>query len=314
MERMARSFELRTFCAWLTAAFVALAIAACSSGGAGTAIPQPPPPGPSHRNGSGVIKHIVIMIQENRSFDDLFATFPKAYGATQGRIKSGSSYTYVALKEVNLAERCDFGHGYAGFLRNYDGGKMDGFVLSGNKCSGNHDAAYQYVNPSQIASYWTMAQQYVLADQMFQTQGSASFTAHQDLIAGSTLINQPSNTESIVDYPTASPWGCDAPSGTKTSYLLWTGSKIESKYDKGPFPCFTYPTMRDLLDAKSVSWKFYTPQVNTPGGNLERLRRDQGRARRTGMEEQRHQPGDHRAHRHFARPSAGGYVGHSRPQ
>jgi hypothetical protein len=34
---------------------------------------------------------------------------------------------------------------------------------------------------------------------------------------------------------------------------------------KGPFPCFTYETMRDLLDAQSVSWKYYTVQVK--GGN-----------------------------------------------
>jgi phospholipase C len=264
---MARKFGLRTYCAQLMVAFAALCTASCGGGSATAPIPQQAPaPSPPDHHGSTVIKHIVVMIQENRSFDDLFATFPNAYGATQGRIKSGSGYSYIALKQVDLSERCDFGHGYAGFLRNYDGGKMDGFVLNGNKCSGNHTAAYQYVNPSEIQPYWTMAQQYALGDQMFQTQGSASFTAHQDLIAGSTLIDQPSDTESIVDFPTSSPWGCDAPSGTVTSYLKWTGSTIEMKYNKGPSPCFTYATMRDLLDAKSVSWKFYTPLINTPGG------------------------------------------------
>ena len=42
---------------------------------------------------------------------------------------------------------------------------------------------YQYVDPAQIRPYWDMAKQYVLADHFFQTQGSGSFTAHQDLIA-----------------------------------------------------------------------------------------------------------------------------------
>ena len=50
--------------------------------------------------------------------------------------------------------------------------------------------AYQYVNPSQIAPYWDIAKQYVLADHTFQTQGSGSFTAHQDLIAGGTQISR----------------------------------------------------------------------------------------------------------------------------
>ena len=36
-----------------------------------------------------------------------------------------------------------------------------------------------------------MAKQYVFAEHMFQTQGSGSFTAHQDLIAGATIINAP---------------------------------------------------------------------------------------------------------------------------
>jgi phospholipase C len=245
----------------------ALTTASCGGGSTGASLPQTASaPSPPKRYASSVIKHVVLMIQENRSFDDLFATFPNAYGATQGRVPNGSGYTYIPLKEVNLSEPCDFGHGYAGFLRNLDGGKMDGFTLNGNKCNGKHTQPYQYVDPSQITSYWTLASTYVLADQLFSTQGSASFTAHQDLIAGSTLIDQPSDTESIVDYPTSSPWGCDAGPGTKTSYLKWTGTKIRYEYLKGPFPCFTYPTMRDLLDAKKVSWKFYTPQINTPGG------------------------------------------------
>ncbi len=251
----------------LAATFAALVLASCGGGGAAaTAMPpQPPARGPSHKSGSSPIKHIVVMIQENRSFDDLFATFPNAYGATQGRVKYGSGYTYVPLQEVALNEPCDFGHGYAGFVRNYDGGKMDGFVLNG-KCRGDNTAPYQYVNPAQIQPYWELAQQYVLADQIFQTQGSGSFTAHQDLIAGATLIN-PARTKSLVDYPTSAPWGCDNPTpGVHTSYLLWTGTKIAYRYLQGPKPCLSYATLRDRLDAKSVSWKFYTPQVDTPGG------------------------------------------------
>ena len=45
-----------------------------------------------------------------------------------------------------------------------------------------------------------MAAQWGLADEMFETQGSDSFTAHQDLIRGGTFI---SSTESLIDPPTA---------------------------------------------------------------------------------------------------------------
>jgi phospholipase C len=118
---------------------------------------------------------------------------------------------------------------------------------------------YQYVNPKQIAPYWTIATQYVLADHMFQTQGSGSFTAHQDLIAGATIINK-AKTESLVDFPTHTPWGCDAPLDTKTSLLVYADKQLKDEF-KGPFPCMSYMTLRDLLDSKKVSWKYYSPPV-----------------------------------------------------
>ncbi len=145
----------------------------------------------------------------------------------------------IRLKKVALAEKCDFGHSYQGFVKAYDGGKMDGFNLEGDggPCPGPAGAKpYQYVNPNQVAPYWDMASQYVLADQMFQTQGSGSFTAHQDLIRGGTTIDSGMN-KSLVDFPSALPWGCDAKTGTVTSLLLWTGKVLRKRYHQGPFPC-----------------------------------------------------------------------------
>jgi phospholipase C len=217
-------------------------------------------------NGSSkYIKHIVVMIQENRSFDNFFATFPNADGAKTGKMGSKT----VKLREVNLYDPCDWGHSYKGFVADYDGGKMDGFAQEGGggQCPGEAGRrVYAYVNPEQLAPDWDIATQYVLADHMFQTQGSGSFTAHQDLIRGGTMIDQ-AQTQSLVDFPTATPWGCDAPASTKTYLLVWTDKTIE--HEPGPFPCTNkfpgsgsyYPTLRDRLDAKSVSWKYYSPPV-----------------------------------------------------
>ncbi len=222
---------------------------------------------------SSPIKQVVIIVQENRSFNNFFATFPGAGGTTKGKMDGKT----IALKKVSLAEKCDFGHSRNGFIEDYDGGKMDGFYLEGGSKNCPSGPAgtkpYQYVNPREIAPYWDMAEQYVLADQMFQTQGSGSFTGHQDLIRGGTTYNK-SLTESLVDFPSASPWGCDAPANTKTSYLLWTGGAIQGNHNKGPFPCTKYfpssgsyyPTLRDLLDQASVSWKYYTPGIKGAGG------------------------------------------------
>jgi len=199
------------------------------------------------------IDHIIVLVQENRSFDNLFATFPGADGATSGKTHDGRT---VPLTKHVLGT-LDVNHDYKTYLTDYDGGKMDGFDLSDFIHSKQKVGTYpyMYVDPNDIKPYWTLAQQYALADHMFQTQGSGSFTAHQDLIAGATAID---STHSVIDTPLGSPWGCDAPPGTKTSLITTSGQYQRAK---GPFPCWNYPTgtLRDLLDAKHVSWKYYAP-------------------------------------------------------
>ncbi len=234
----------------------------------------PPQLDAARRHGSsGLIKHVVIMIQENRSFNDFFATFPGADGTTHGMMGKKR----IRLKKVSLLWPCDLGHSRNGYLEDYDNGKMDGFYLegggAGSQCTAKAGKKpYQYVDPEQIGPYWDIAEQYVLADHMFQTQGSGSFTAHQDLIRGGTTFDQGLD-EALVDFPTAAPWGCDAPPKTKTSYLLWTGSGIQGEHNKGPFPCTNkfpgsgsyYKTLADELDAASITWKYYTPSLSAQG-------------------------------------------------
>src|SRR5581483_109006 len=199
---------------WLAAVFVVAFAAACSSGNdAFTAGRQNTAAYPDVVSGK-YIKHIVVMVQENRSFDDFFATYPGADGATFGYTSKGVKVDLVKSPLAAL----DINHNWATFLDECDvqpSGvcKMDGFdkaEYSGhNRC---HLCAYEYVDPNDIAAYWSIAQNYVLLDHMFQTQGSGSFTAHQDLVAGATAIDA---THSLIDYPNEDKvWGCDAPSGS----------------------------------------------------------------------------------------------------
>jgi phospholipase C len=251
-------------------------IAACAGGGSANGS-YAPIPAKRASSGSSPIQHVIVVIQENRSFDNLFATFPGADGTTTGEAEAvppseqSQCPIYqresVPLAEKNLAVGDDFGHRYGDVQIDYDNANMDGFDVDpipagSGKISCLHP--YQYVNPAQIVPYWDIAEQYVLADHMFQTQGSGSFTAHQDLIAGGTAI---SSTESIIDDPSGFPWGCDSPYGTTTSLIT-----VYGKYEpgEGPFPCFTqYETLRDRLDAANIPWKYYTekviPDKNTAG-------------------------------------------------
>jgi|HubBroStandDraft_5_1064220.scaffolds.fasta_scaffold00010_44 phospholipase C len=222
------------------------------------------------------IQHIVLVIQENRTFNNFFATFPGADGTTTGTIlKDASCHVRktrtIPLTKSPLITPLDFQHDYQGYRAARDGGKMDAFdKVSFSNGLPECRYPYQYVDPSQIQPYWDIAQQYALAEHMFTTQGSSSFTAHQDLIAGGTVVEP---DESLVNLPTCSggtcKWGCDAPAGTHTSLISYNGAYEPGK---GPFPCSNqfatpYSTLRDLLDAKGLSWKYYAPPFccNTNG-------------------------------------------------
>ncbi len=248
---------------FLRAALAIVFIAGCSGGGSGGGSSAVPPsgadPSPTPPKAPSPLKHIVIMIQENRSFDNFFATYPGADGTTTGKTHDGET---VALQERGLIAN-DVDHRWQAFVTEYRGGKMNGFDLIHLGAWGGGPPAnlyvYQYVKPSDIQPYWTMARQYVLADHMFETQSSGSFIGHQDLIAGGTTIN---STQSLANYPTNTPWGCDARSGTKTSLLT---NERQLLPGAGPFPCLTYRTLRDSLDAGAISWKYYAPPFSTIG-------------------------------------------------
>ncbi len=241
---------------------------------------------------------MIVVIQENRSFDNFFATFPGANGATSGQaapmpspIASSCAHrgqpvitqpTTVPLTKVsllgagfkdNFGADNDLDHSYdPGYVNELDNGKMDGFDLvlfgaSGLGPQAECTYAYQYVDPKDIKPYWDIAKRYVLADNMFDTQGSESFTGHQDLIAGGTAVNyDPSQygDNSIIDNPfVLKRWGCDSPPGTVTSLISTSGKFYPTD---GPFPCFTYGTIRDQLDAKKISWKYYTVEAHKNAG------------------------------------------------
>jgi phospholipase C len=255
-----------------------VALAACGGGGGGSSSAGGGPPvhptmapttSPTATPNS-LIKHVVIIIQENRSFDNLFATYPGANGATTGKSKKCSgtlTQCTVPLMKYPLKDPADIHHIWQTFTTEYDNGAMDGFgsiVFTNGQPAGNWP--YQYVDPQQIQPYWTMAKQYTLSDEMFETQSSGSFVAHQDLIAGDTAIN---SDEVLVNIPTREPWGCDAPKAPKdppTTVTSLLKAPRQFLGNQGPFPCLTYRTMRDTLDEKNVSWKYYAPTFDFQSG------------------------------------------------
>jgi phospholipase C len=213
------------------------------------------------------IKHIVIIVQENRSMDNLFHAYPGAATANSGKNSKGQT---VPLTPVALNAPFDIVHGFPQAVTDIDypkGKAMDGFDLQ--QCSGTcppNAGAYTYVQKSDVQKYWNMAGQYVLADHFFASDLDGSFQGHQFLIAG-----QSEKTWGIPSGPT---WGCDGGAGNKVT-LLDTSTKPGKPTTNSVPPCFDSPntpfdtTIADELDAKHLAWKYYAPaMLGKPGGDI----------------------------------------------
>jgi phospholipase C len=200
---------------------------------------------------------MVVIVQQSRSFDNLFVDFPGTAARNSGPCapaawcKNGTA----RLKPITLQTTGKPGLGVvipnslATFRTEYNRGKMDGFDLIRFGSGGTGPPAklypYAYVERSEIKPYWDLAKQYALADHMFSTEQAGGFAAGQVLIAGSTALNR--KGPYVVGVTAVG--GCDAQAGATT---------ILSNGRSGPPPCFTWNTMAGLLDAKGVSWKYYT--------------------------------------------------------
>ena len=199
------------------------------------------------------IRHVVIIVQENRSFDNLFAGFPGADAPLVGKGYGGTDIPLVAIP-FNTP---DIDHNYFYGVDDVDGGKMDGFshnVYAYGKSGYAVKYAYSYLERSLVEPYWKMAERYTLADRMFPTEQGPSWTAHLDLIAGTTNVTP---STAVINFPSTSPYDCWAPAGTTTQTV-----NAQKALGTGPFPCFDqFRTMADTLDAAGVSWRYYAPAI-----------------------------------------------------
>jgi phospholipase C len=219
----------------------------------------------------GNIQHVIIIFQENRTPDNLFQDpVLIAKGADIAGSGMNSSGQIIALSPMNLGsvgpnpQIYDIGHGRADFLYMYDGGKMDGADKESVNCFGNTNCPppnpqFKYVDPSDVAPYFQLAEQYTFGDRMFQTNQGPSFPAHQFIISGTsapTATSKSFASGNVGGGTTGSGAGCIAPPSAYVTVVdpLGKGSTM--------YPCFEHPTLTDLLEAAGISWRYYAP---TPG-------------------------------------------------
>ncbi len=137
---------------------------------------------------AGKIDHVVILVQENRSFDNLFQGYPGANTQSFGINSKGQT---IPLQPIGLETRYEVDHFVNDFLSACDGSpagqncKNDGFdqeFAYGKQLPSNPQ--YAYVSQAETKPYFELAAGYVLADAMFTSQIDASFPSHQYIIAG----------------------------------------------------------------------------------------------------------------------------------
>jgi hypothetical protein len=121
------------------------------------------------------IKHVVFVVKENRTFDNLFGTFPRANGVTVG-MDMGSRRPLIRGTDGRLPS--DIPHCYRCAIQAWDNGKMDGFdqPLTGKW-------AYSQLRRGQIPNYWHWAERNVLFDDFFSSAWGPSFPNHLYTIA-----------------------------------------------------------------------------------------------------------------------------------
>jgi len=268
----------------LTASLFAVVAAACTGGGLSTAVTSSGSSGtasPSSGASTGSpqpglqgfenIQHLVFIVQENRSFDQYFGTFPGADGIPtnakgQFTVCAPDPVTGTCAQPYHDSTLVDQGgpHAKPHSDIDVDGGRMDGFiraVVDGPNacadtrapadCAGHGDLGPQdqpdvmgYHDAREIPNYWAYAEHYNLQDHMYGATDSWTLPAHLFLVSAWAARCQDVND----------PMSC-------TSDLQQEG--VVARQHGGAHPkIYAWTDITQLLYEHNVSWGYY------PGGSL----------------------------------------------
>lgn len=182
----------------------------------------------------GDVKHIVIILKENHTFDNYFGLFPGADGTTVGAYEN----KLIPLARASVIPSGDFPHLRADALLAWDNGMMDEF---------SYPSGYAQYSERQIPTYWAYARNYVLADNFFTSVMGPSFPNHLFTIFGTSFGSVDNPRHSNGSSRPSKKWGCD--SAPDVLVLMADGSHSR--------PCWDGPTLIDEMDAAGISWKYF---------------------------------------------------------
>ena len=226
---------------------------------------RPAPPTGIHK-----IRHIVVIMQENRSFDSYFGTYP----GVDGLPRKNGKFTVCVPDPLSGSCQRPFHdstnrnaggpHDHIDAVRDINGGRMSGFIaraesgrkmfcnrhINSPKCSlaprnpdvmGYHDAR-------EIPNYWSYARHFVLQDHMFQPDTSWSLPSHLFMVSGwSAKCSQRGSPKSCVNAEQAP----GSPPGDPENLT-------------GAVPDYAWTDLTYLLHKHHVSWRYYVFKGSQP--------------------------------------------------
>jgi phospholipase C len=225
---------------------------------------------PTGLGGIHNIRHVVIVMQENRSFDSYFGTYPGADGIPRrnGRftVCVPDPARHTCMRPYHSSRNRNMGapHEHFDAVRDINHGRMDGFIRQARRglslacrtqpdlpdCSfgAKHPDVMAYHDRREIPNYWAYADNFVLQDHMFQPDTSWSLPAHLFMVsewsARCSRRGDPMSCVNAVENPVAPPFSAQNPTPRKPDYA-WTD--------------LTY-----LLHRHHVSWGYYVFKGSEP--------------------------------------------------
>ena len=217
------------------------------------------------------IKHIVVIMQENRSFDEYFGLYPGADGLP----RQNGQFTVCVPDPANggcvrpyhdATDKNGGGpHGSSSASADVNGGLMNGFI---GQAEGGRKGCVEAVDPTctnsvktdvigykdarDIPNYWTYASDFVLQDHMFQPNASWSFPEHL------YLVSEWSAKCSKVADPMSCITNIDAPGDN----IGASAGKINAGNQAARN--FAWTSLTYLLYKQQISWKYYVAEGTAP--------------------------------------------------
>src|ERR1700733_2450246 len=239
------------------------------------------------------IKHVVVLFDENESFDHYFGTYPNAantdgstFHAKPGTPKINGLTPQLLNHNPNTynpqrlthseALTCDQNHGYAPEEKAFDGGKMDAFVQNtdADTCTGQPilfgqpGLVMDYYDGNTVTALWNYAQNYAMSDNNYDTDFGPSTPGALNLISGDDGGGYAVSPSTVSPSPSAAVPDAGTVSALNSQGLGTIYGDLDPAYDDcsdnshastdtNPVGVMTGQNIGDLLNARNVSWGWF---------------------------------------------------------